>query len=208
MKYRKFTTVFVVAFLLSLFIPHVLARDHHEFNDVLIPGRTSESQRLFEAVSGDSVHIEVESDIKVDIYVMSSTDWFFGYFGNSIKSYYDQTYTSFRADIPDNQDYYLIIHNPSYENARVDYSYQVESNETTKDLPYGMICIICGVAGIILLLVSGLILAIIMVTKSSKKKKTGYKKEIKDLEEKIGDMEKLGIDTRKERKLLAKYKKE
>ncbi|MEA3560136.1 MAG: hypothetical protein U9R75_12865 [Candidatus Thermoplasmatota archaeon] len=174
MRYGKFAAVFIIAFLLTLFIPQVSAGYYHEFNDVLINGHSSISERLFEAVEGkDSVYIEVESDIKVNIYVISFTDWFSGFYGDSIRSYHDQTYASFSVDIPDHQDYYLVIENPNQESALVDYSYRVASDEPTTH--HEMFCLICGGSTMLLIGVTALVVA--LVARSKIRKIKGLKKQ-------------------------------
>lgn len=204
----KVKTALILAALLYIIIliPAVKADDGEQNYSVPIQGFGGYELRTIEGTKeGDSVYIEVYSDIIVDIYILSFDAWTYGE-ESAIWWDEDQTYASFYVDIPDGQQYYILIENYNYDTAWVDYSYRIESNAI--DPAASLLCIICGVSAIGFALVGGIILLIIILNVSKKKKKKkGYEKEIDDLEKKIKEMEELGLDTKKERKLLAKYKR-
>lgn len=131
-------------------------------------------ESLFLARDGDEIDVEVTSDIPVNVYIMRSEDYKFGYdpdYSDAKLSKEQITSTEFTYEIPDERSYYLVIYNPNNITANVEYTY-TDTFGDEEWLLFGFAAIVCiaiiAVVGILVLLV---IIYFVFFSKKKKKKK-------------------------------------
>lgn len=208
MSMRKVAIIILIIALMGISVPGIRAEGVNEYSNVLITPMNNIIQLLEGVGKGDSVHIEVQSDMEVNILLIGLLDWTFGYHEEALWEGYYKDHASFRVDIPDDQEYCLVIENQNNVSVWVDYSYTVEGTEDVMEDLASLYCMICGIAGTVLLILCGIVLTVILVSLSKKKNKKADRRdqEIEKLENRIREMERSGMDTSRERKLLERYK--
>jgi flagellar basal body-associated protein FliL len=125
-------------------------------SDVQIDPGDEERDMLLGANKNDEIDIKVTSDIPVDVYILTSDDyWNFPDpdYSNSKLSEKGVTTAKFTYKIPDDDTYYLVISNPNNITATVDYEYTDFVTEGVEDIMFGIfICIIIVILVVIVVI--------------------------------------------------------
>ena len=151
----RFAIYLLVIMILVINIPNIEA-DKIEKKDVKIDPYDHVGDSLWAADKGDEIEIKVNSDLPINVYILTCDDYleFFG--PNVSKAKYSVekvTSTKFTFKIPDDQSYYLVIINSNTSTATVDYEYTDILSEDIGDIMFGFVCIILLIVGIIIIVV-------------------------------------------------------
>ena len=155
--YKKIvTTIIFLCLLFILCIENVEAATTEKL-DVQIDPNDYVGDPFWSTSKGDKIDVKVESDLPVDVYIVSSDDYFELYGPDVEKAKYSEegvTSTKFTYKIPDDQSYFLVIKNPNNSIATVDYEYTDILSEDVQSAFLGFtICAIIVVVGIILVII-------------------------------------------------------
>lgn len=169
----------LIALLIGLFLlcsfSAVSAEEKITKNGVTIDPFEKESESLYSGDKGEKVNVEVDSDIPINVYIMTQEDYFKipePAYDNAKVSKEGITTTSFSYTFPDDQNYYLVMYNPNNETATVDYEYTDlfaedvgEASEEVFRL-MGLGILLC--VGIIVIVIVVIVVIIVLLTRKNK----------------------------------------
>ncbi|MFO8051530.1 MAG: hypothetical protein R6V01_07525 [Thermoplasmatota archaeon] len=176
MDMKKVLAIASIMTVLVLSVPSVCAAEMIERNNVSVSSDSTETHLFGLFIEqGDDIDIEVESDLPVDVYMISMSSYtsFSNDFSGAVYSKEGVTSTSFTFTVPDSQSYYLVIYNPNNSTATVNYKYTDVSADEAEEAAkicggLGIMCLVGIVVAI--LVVVGIIILIIVIVKKKKKK--------------------------------------
>jgi len=184
----KFTRKLAIVILLFILLGSTLAyADIHEEKDVVIEPYGYEDEYLFMVAKDRPTQFNVTSDIPINIYIMTSDEYFdISYsFDNYTESDFainvfekkDVTKIPFLWNKTDDQSYYLVIFNPNNVSATVSYSYQQTLSE---EISEGIGNIVTGICAgtmcfifLVLHFLVAIVCAIFMLKDADKRGKNG-----------------------------------
>lgn len=152
---KTLITVLILIFIGSNLLIFVSAGI--EKKGVTIDPLDYESDSLWLTDKDDEIEFKVESNIRVDVYIMTSDDYlddvvgFVPSYENAKHSEKGITSIKFTYEIPDDQSYYLVISNPNNATATVDYEI---TNVTSEEAIWTfLVCVVIAIiiVGVIIL---------------------------------------------------------
>ena len=142
--FKRVTIITLSILTILIFISNVKG-DKTEKKDVKIdPSDYVGSPFLF-TEKGDEIVIKVDSDLPVNIYIVTSADYLELYGPDVEKAKYSEinvTSTEFTYEIPDDQLYYIVITNSNSSIATVDYEYSDIYEEEAELFTPGCSCLL------------------------------------------------------------------